>query len=377
MAPPKQQKDRSNRTHQIKSQHSGTSRRAALQQRPENDAASLPVELQQMILDVFRRVFPFDHDQHDLRAAIQEVKGHLFQRDFSRAFAKPEYLDAYALRWSASRALGYTSIFLHGDLQQAWSKLREPARIDMVASPSSPKSSLSSGEPHSLTSACRVVCIGGGGGAEVAACAAAARTILPPLATMNVHVVDIADWSTCLQSLANAFCAPPELSAYASESAKMANKAFVSPDAFDVRFSRHDILAIDEADLAIMLQDVRLCTIMFTLNELFSTSITRATAFLLALTESMSSGSWLLVVDSPGSYSEVKLGKGDDSKTKEYPMKWLLDHTLLEVACDGDNSKWTKVVSDDSRWFRLNQQLLKYPIELENMRYQIHLYQRV
>jgi 25S rRNA (uracil2843-N3)-methyltransferase len=126
-----------------------------------------------------------------------------------------------------------------------------------------------------------------------------------------------------------------------------------------------------------MLQDVHLCTMMFTLNELFSTSITRATAFLLALTESMSSGSWLLVVDSPGSYSEVKLGKGDDSKTKEYPMKWLLDHTLLEVACDGDNSKWTKVVSDDSRWFRLNQQLLKYPIELENMRYQIHLYQRV
>ncbi|KIW62801.1 hypothetical protein PV04_10932 [Phialophora macrospora] len=380
MAPTKQQKERSNRTHQAKPQHSGTSQRAALQRRPENDNAYLPVELQQMILDVFRRAFPFDHDQHDLRTAVQEVKGHLFQRDFSRAFAKPEYLYAYALRWSASRALGYTNIFLHGDLQQAWSQLRErsaPARIDVDASASSPNSSLSPGQPHSLTSACRLVCIGGGGGAEVAACAAAAQTILPPLVTMNVHVVDIADWSTCLQSLANAFCTPPELSAYASESAKMANKAFVSPGAFDVRFSRHDVLAINETDLAIMLQDVHLCTIMFTLNELFSASITRATAFLLALTESMSSGSWLLVVDSPGSYSEVKIGKGDDSKTKEYPMKWLLDHTLLEVARDDDNSKWKKVVSDDSRWFRLNQQLLKYPIELENMRYQIHLYQRV
>ncbi|ETI20576.1 hypothetical protein G647_08613 [Cladophialophora carrionii CBS 160.54] len=367
MAPAKQQKDRSNRTRQIKPHHGDTSQRAAPQQRLENDAAAaaafaLPIELQQMILDIFRRAFPFDHDQRDLRTTIQEVKGHLFQRDFARAFAKPEYLDAYALRWSASRALGYASIFLHGDLQQAWSKLH---------------SSSSPGERHPAPSACSVLCIGGGGGAEVAACAAAARTILPPLAKMNVHVVDIADWSSCLQSLETAFCTPPQLSAYASEGAKAANRAFVSSDSFDVLFSQHDILGVSEADLAPMLQDVHLCTIMFTLNELFSASITRATAFLLALTESISVDSWLLVVDSPGSYSEVKLGTGDDSKTKEYPMKWLLDHTLLEVARDGDNSKWKKVVSDDSRWFRLNQQLLKYPIELENMRYQIHLYQRV
>ncbi|EXJ54335.1 hypothetical protein A1O7_09674 [Cladophialophora yegresii CBS 114405] len=365
MAPAKQPKDRSNRTRQIKPHHGDTSKRAAV----ENDtaAAALPVELQQMILDTFRRAFPFDHDQRDLRTTIQEVKGHLFQRDFSRAFAKPEYLDAYALRWSASRALGYTSIFLHGDLQQAWSKLGEPdrtapVRTDMVAS--SPSLS------PVARSACRVLCIGGGGGAEVAACAAAARTILPSLATMSVHVVDIADWSTCLQSLENALCTPPQLSAYASESARAANKAFISADSFDVRFSQHDILGFDEAELALMLQDVHLCTIMFTLNELFSASIARATAFLLALTESISLGAWLLVVDSPGSYSEVKLGTGT---VKEYPMKWLLDHTLLDV----DNSKWKKAVSDDSRWFRLTQQSLKYPIELENMRYQVHLYQRV
>ncbi|OCT48489.1 hypothetical protein CLCR_04183 [Cladophialophora carrionii] len=385
MAPAKQQKDRSNRTRQSKPHHGDTSQRAAPQQRLENDTAAaaafaLPIELQQMVLDIFRRAFPFDHDQRDLRTTIQKVKGHLFQRDFSRAFAKPEYLDAYALRWSASRALGYASIFLHGDLQQAWSKLREPtapARTDMAASVSLSDSSSSPGEPHPAPSACSVLCIGGGGGAEVAACAAAARTILPPLATMDVHVVDIADWSSCLQSLETAFCTPPQLSAYASEGAKAANRAFVSSDSFDVRFSQHDILGVSEADLAPMLQDVHLCTIMFTLNELFSASITRATAFLLALTESISVGSWLLVVDSPGSYAEVKLATGEGSKTKEYPMKWLLDHTLLDVAREGDNSKWKKVVSDDSRWFRLNQQLLKYPIELENMRYQIHLYQRV
>jgi len=72
------------------------------------------------------------------------------------------------------------------------------------------------------------------------------------------------------------------------------------------------------------------------------------------------------------SYSEVQLGQGADSKTKQYPMKWLLDHTLQQVA----QSKWKKHVADDSRWFRLDPSL-KYPIDLENMRYQIHLYQRV
>ena len=350
---------------------------AAAQQRTKNETASLPVEIGQTILDIFHRAFLSDHKEHDLKATIQEVKGNLFQRDFERAFAKQEYLDAYALRWSASRALGYTSIFYHSDLQQVWSRFDESQQASISLSRSSPSSSLSAGELHSHAGACRIVCIGGGGGAEVAACAAAARKFLPSSTKTSVHVVDIADWSTCVQKLEYAFNTPPQLSAYASESAKAANKAFVVGDSFDVSFSQQDILAIPEANLKDMMQDVHLCTIMFALNELFSTSISRATAFLLALTEAMFPGSWLLVVDSPGSYSEIKLGRGDDPKTKEYPMKWLLDHTLLEVAGQNENSKWKKVVSDDSRWFRINQQALKYPIELENMRYQIHLYQRV
>ncbi|KAJ9614324.1 hypothetical protein H2200_002460 [Cladophialophora chaetospira] len=375
MAPPKKQKDF--RTRQTSSQQGGTGSAPASQQRSDQEAASLPLELQQLLLDVFQRAFPFDHNELDLKATIQKVKGHLFQREFALAFAKQEYLDAYALRWSASRALGYTSIFSHHDLQQVWSKFDKSAGSAPTSMPASPDSSLQ-GEPPSHASACRVVCIGGGGGAEVAACAAAARTFRPFSTKLSVHVVDIADWSTCVRKLETALKTPPELSIHASQSAKAANKAFVAGDSFDVRFSQHDIFAVTEAELVGLMQDARLCTIMFTLNELFSASISRATALLLALTEAIRPGSWLLVVDSPGSYSEVELGKGDDAKTKQYPMKWLLDHALLEVVGKGENSKWKKMVSDDSRWFRLPQKsALRYPIELENMRYQIHLYQRV
>ncbi|KAG9551002.1 hypothetical protein KCU79_g13535, partial [Aureobasidium melanogenum] len=90
---------------------------------------------------------------------------------------------------------------------------------------------------------------------------------------------------------------------------------------------------------------------------------------------SMLPGSLLLVVDSPGSYSTVTL----NGATQKYPMQWLLDHTLLSPkknAEKGTPVQWKKLVSDESRWFRLPDEDLKYPIDLENMRYQIHLYQR-
>jgi 25S rRNA (uracil2843-N3)-methyltransferase len=326
----------------------------------------LSLEFQQELLDIFRRIFPFD-DDNVLRSTVQEVKGHLFQRDFIRAFAKPEYLNAYALRWSAGRALGYCSILLHEDLQEVWASEQANAQVETSRS-------IVSGEDFSHASTCKVVSIGGGGGAEVVACAAIAR-ILSFTNSMHVHVVDIADWSDCLREVENTLHTPPQLSPFASESVKAANKAFIGKDNFKTAFSQENVLAINEAELKALLDGVRLCTIMFTLNELFTTSPAKATMLLLALTEVMPLNSWLLVVDSPGSYSEVKLG----SSTKQYPMKWLLDHTLLEVAGGEESSKrkWRKVVSDDSRWFRLTQRDLKYPTELENMRYQIHLYQRI
>ncbi|EXJ77204.1 hypothetical protein A1O3_10362 [Capronia epimyces CBS 606.96] len=334
-----------------------TSRKGSQSTQESPETVAFPVEVQQMLLDAFRRAFPFD-EHHDVKAAIQQVKGRLFLRDFTAAFSNQDYLDAYALRWSASRALGYSDVFLHGDLQEVWL-----GGATSVATAHEPQS----------TSATTVACIGGGGGAEVAACAVAARSY--SLSKVEVHAIDIADWSNCLTKLENALSTPPPLSAYASERLKAANKPLVMRDQLEVRFSQHDILSVTKTDLRDLLGGVHLCTIMFALNELFSTSISRTTAFLLALTDIMQLGSWLLVVDSPGSYSEVKLGQGQDARTKQYPMKWLLDHTLLEVASD-ENSKWKKHVADESRWFRLNPSL-KYTMELENMRYQIHLYQRI
>ena len=59
-------------------------------------------------------------------------------------------------------------------------------------------------------------------------------------------------------------------------------------------------------------------------------------------------------------------------------MVWLLERVLfVEAAGENGQEKWEKVgQGEESKWFRLDERL-KYPIELEDMRYQMHVYRRV
>ena len=306
----------------------------------DSTATALPIELQQTLLNVFSAAFPLAGNPSELTSTIQEVKRHLYHRDFANAFGRPEYLSAYALRWSAARALAYADIFARFDPESRWQG------DDRV----------------------RVACIGGGAGAESVALAGMVRH--RSLCGLRMEAVDVADWSACLRGLQDAIVSLPPLSKHASESVRAANRSLLEKEQLVVEFRCEDVLEYAEERLRELTRRTKLVTIMFTLNELFTTSIAKTTALLLKLTDAMDSGAWLLVVDSPGSYSEVKLGKSDG--TKKYPMKWLLDHTLLEIAGE---DKWKKEVDEDSKWFRLDSRL-KYPIELEDMRYQIHTYQR-
>ena len=119
---------------------------------------------------------------------------------------------------------------------------------------------------------------------------------------------------------------------------------------------------------------------LFTLNELYSTSMSATTSLLLTLTSLAAPGTLLLVVDSPGSYSTVKLGETE----KKYPMQWMLDHTLLKQAAgvgdEGGGERWEKVGAEESRWWRMDRERLRYGVagvELEDMRMQWHLFRRL
>ncbi|KAF9886314.1 hypothetical protein FE257_011573 [Aspergillus nanangensis] len=389
----------------------------------------------------------------DIKGLIQTIKSHLYNRDFDSAFtdASDDLLCAYALRWSASRALGYAGIFK----ALGKSLLGETPTTPSGSSSVSPDSEGVSSSPSASTR--HVICIGGGAGAEIVALAAVWRDLLetqtsqlpatnhdkedkytdtdtdknalseelasvslqttkthdptkltpsqPQPCNLAITAVDIADWSRVVDRLAFAIRSPrvpgsrthptPLLQRQPGTTSSEGQEEDEQISDFAVRFRRADVLSISDAELKRLFRfdttsTTALVTLMFTLNELFSTSMAKTTAFLLRTTDLLQPGALLLVVDSPGSYSTLKLGKttaeagdvaeeGDLSAVKErrYPMKFLLDHTLLSVA----TGKWERVLSQDSRWWRRDAARLGYDVGegagLEDMRFQVHIYRRV
>jgi len=387
----------------------------------------IPLQLQQLTLDIFKSaLLPSnlapsasasapasastseetpEERELDTKTLIQTIKSHLYQRDFDSAFtdAGEDLLRAYALRWSAARSLGYAGLF-RGVLQ--WMRKECLIRKKSVYPT-------------------RAVCIGGGAGAEIVALAGAWRALefglggvedgLGQLSLedergnenekenktetesqiqgrvksgLSVAAVDIADWSGVVRRLEKTIASDAVPALRSSEY----QPPLVPVDGdgngngvFSVSFQRADILGMSEDQLKDVFlegnssENSLLVTLMFTLNELFSTSMAKTTGFLLRLTEILPSNAVLLVVDSPGSYSTLKMGKDKDGNPVErnYPMKFLLDHTLLSVA----EGKWERVYTQDSRWWRRDVERLRYEVGegagLEDMRFQLHLYRRL
>ncbi|KAI7360860.1 hypothetical protein KC336_g21914, partial [Hortaea werneckii] len=135
---------------------------------------AVPFEVQQRCLNVFRDAL--EPDEQDAKT-VQEVKGHLYNRDFSTAFGNPEYLKVYASRWSPSRALGYLQIF--NDVQKHFDVAFEE-RGSLSAKP---------GE---------IVCLGGGAGAELVALAGWLHQSLSEAEEqkLDIKLLDIASWES-------------------------------------------------------------------------------------------------------------------------------------------------------------------------------------
>ncbi|GAD95155.1 hypothetical protein NFIA_012040 [Paecilomyces variotii No. 5] len=437
----------------------GGNHRNEKQQGNEIDlSATIPVSLQQLLLNVFksgllhssrsslsRREGLGAHDgvnssnpeeeereneseELDIKTLIQTIKSHLYNRDFESAFtdANEELLRAYALRWSASRALGYAGIF------------RAVVRSDILGF--LPKQ-VDEKMGH-------VLCIGGGAGAEIVALAGVWRDMIDTeraksgrrdederqqeadetnsiskaveemtldedtgkssqdivasststVPSVSITAVDIADWSSVVDKLLTTIKSPavPSSKDHLAPLLPSFEQDESHGGRFSVSFQKLNVLTLPDDELHGLVHrnesKTVLVTLMFTLNELFSTSMAKTTAFLLRMTDLLEPGTVLLVVDSPGSYSTVTLGKGKSStdtskpetaspetekpQQRNYPMKFLLDHTLLSVA----EGKWDKVLSQDSRWFRREAAKLRYAVGegagLEDMRFQIHIYRR-
>ncbi len=310
---------------------------------------------QQRIIDIFSHTFAeVLSSAETFTLKLQEVKQALFNRDFATAFGKEENLEVYAARWSPTRALCYASVFR--DIR--------PYLDEITRDESSETAAGSTGLPG-----VRVLSVGGAA-AEVVAFGGLLHE--SEALSGDLTLLDSGPWASVVSRLEQALTTPPPLSKYASEVVRAANVAFVPPSRLTARFVMQDVLELEKPRLAEAVgASPCLVTLFFTLNELFTSSgIGKTTAFLLNLTAISPVGSLLLVVDSPGSYSEMTLGKQE----KRYPMQWLMDKVLLGTEEEPvEGRRWVKLESHDSLWFRLHEDL-QYPIPLENMRYQMHLY---
>ena len=426
---------------------------------------------------------------------IQEIKGRLYARDFAAAFGREEYLEAYAARWSPSRALAYAELLLeeselgtwllesdmderhakmtdaetedakgstreHGgiedgvagldlgryggsdggretddrDAEPSFSRVMDgiPSGVGVAKPPSQHRSTAtvskqSSGAliPRPQRSRRSIACLGGGAGAELVAFAGISEVLREKDGrSLDIHldILDSAPWALVLSSLHQAL---PDysLSTQSPESISLANNDSLSgvsplPESFTYTFTQADLLSTSfisssNVELERSLRDADIVTLFFTLNELYASNRARATGLLLALGDTMKVRARLVVVDSAGSYAGVGLGvkvdgsdrlklegekrqqtagskQGESCRAegrkveKRYPMQWLLDHTLLELACKENSSgmkgkgkrKWGKILGEDSEWFRRSDGL-KYQVSLEDMRFQMHIYERI
>lgn len=325
------------------------------------DSGQLSVAEQQRLLDNFTTALGPILEADNFTELLRDIKQALFERDFAAAFGRGEYLDAYAARWSPTRALCYAGIFRH-HLPRHLKSLTP--RQDNVSSPAS-------------SSHVKMVCIGGCAAEHVAFASYLQSQSLSPSSSAHsgsLTLIDSASWSSVSTKFQNTLTSPIPLSKYASEAARVANMPVLSkPDQLNLQVLQQDALQVKEAQWADIFTNASISaavvvTLFFTLNELYSEGgIIQTTKFLRALEASLPDQSLLLVVDSPGSYSEAALGKDK----KRYPMQWLLHHTLTDPESTAQH--WSRLESHDSIWFRLPEQL-KYPIPLEHMRYQLHLY---
>ncbi|PHH82986.1 hypothetical protein CDD82_4100 [Ophiocordyceps australis] len=359
---------------------------------PPTSTESLSVDIEinsaQRLLNLFSAAFAPLLASDSLPALLQDIKQALFRRDFAAAFSRPDLLDAYAARWSPPRAVCYAAVLRHvsfylnalvsGEAPQLNAHHHDATELSISDRPGNDKLHQSDLWPtaysanQQLTSPnvphkkLRMLAMGG--------CAAEVVAFASYLCDASLDgsliLVDSAPWSAVTSLLQTTIVSPLPLSKYASAAARAANQPFLSPASrLSLSFCQTDVLSLSRDALSAMTTNEPLVvTLLFTLNELYTIGgIAQTTKFLGLLGHVLAAGSLLLVIDSPGSYSEAKVGKAD----KRYPMRWLLQHTLLDTKTT--SHAWEKLESHDSIWCRLPAEL-SYPIQLEDMRYQMHLY---
>ncbi len=359
----------------------------------------LPIELEQLLLNIIRTAIPVCQEYDSLKPTLQEVRLAISGGDFERAFYRLDWLEAYTARWTPSRALCCATFLV--DLckefqDEFWTNCFVGAQAKQSKSIEAVKGDAKDGH-------LKAVCFGGGA-TETIAFAGALRyfraqsliprsiqtgpypetltgeaTTSPFTPILNLHLIDMADWKPVVSTLMSGLITPPVLSKYASQTAKDKNAAFITADVLRTSFLKSDILKASQEDLiSILGSQPSLITIFFTLNDMFAFSTAKTTAFLLKLTLAAPTDSLLLVVDSVKSMQATTEKDEVWKEKRKFGLHNLLDLVLMDKHVSRPvnmTSAWEELVRDPIRLFKLAEGL-QFPIGLENMRFQVHLFKK-
>jgi len=191
---------------------------------------------------------------------------------------------------------------------------------------------------------------------------------------LRVRILDVADWSHVIDTLAEGLSKLPNLALYRTPYQNGNTDSNEEPESIRVgawetaadepifrihySFIQQDILSATLPALSSLVAGANLITVLFTLNELYNHSMSQTTQLLAGLSHICGTGTQLLVVDSAGDYSVATVSG------KRYPMSWLLHETMKK--------DWSVLMREEAKWYR--HQEVNYPVKLENMRYQIHVF---
>lgn len=269
-----------------------------------------------------------------LNERIQEVKQELYNRDYLTAFGNEINRESYVVRWSPSRSLAYSSLFVYLDpIRELITDFSVQDDIDILS-------------------------IGGGAGSELVAfgsCFGKSRDIYTSSTKkLNLKLVDIANWSSIVDKISN----------YVNEN--WIYKEHITSPVFNTIFEQLDILQDKTPELTY--PPLKLITMLFTTNELFKENKSLSINLLQNFNKFCSKGCLLLITESAGSYSEIEIG------SKKFPIQFLVDTMLCGKP--GENSgHWDLIDQNDSIWYRLENDL-QYDLKLENMRCFYRLYRK-
>lgn len=353
------------------------------------------------ILEIVHHALRETIDAHGFPAAVQKVKGLLYDQKWLEVFTDHGLLESYAGRWVPSRACCYRELFatldpirqlfyvergFDGDAEGEEDVSDGEDRQEGEAGPSTKTTDVSEDEAPQLRT--NILSLGGGASTEVIAVASLARAcqLLEPQNTAsdrkgkspvkwNWTGVDIGKWDHIVDKFQSSLQSEWELSR------DILNPAFVQGDLLSSPSSssatadgaHSDNLAPLDIPRLLLDSAPNLITILFTLTELLTQSRPSTFAFLRSLTQNTSSGTLLLVADSASDISEFEMG----SSGRKWPIYMILD-TILLGPPNQPGAEWECVEKEDSRWYRLPPGVgAGWPVKLENTRYWYRLYRRI